>query len=150
MNLQPAHQNYNAMVRESFVKQGLMGHIDAELTAVEPGFTEIRLPYRNSVSQQHGLFHGGVTASILDSAGGYAAYSLFEVGDGILTVEFKVNLIAPAMGDELIARAEVIKPGKSLSVARGEAFVVKDGREKSCAIMQQTLMRIVGRPDIAG
>ena len=150
MNLQPTHPEYKTMVRESFVKQGLMAHIDAELTTVEPGFTEIRLPYRNSVSQQHGLFHGGVTASILDSAGGYAAYSLFEVGDGILTVEFKVNLIAPATGDELIARAKVIKLGESLSVARGEAFVVKYGRETLCAVMQQTLMRVVGRHDVAG
>ena len=95
MNLQPTHPEYKTMVRESFVKQGLMAHIDAELTTVEPGFTEIRLPYRNSVSQQHGLFHGGVTASILDSAGGYAAYSLFEVGDGILTGKSWETLVKP-------------------------------------------------------
>ena len=150
MKLQPVNLNYKSTVRESFAKQGLMDHIGAELITVRPGFSEIRLPYCNDVSQQHGLFHGGVTASILDTAGGYAGLSLFEADDGILTVEFKINLIAPAMGDELIARGEVVKPGKSLTVTRGEAIVVKNGMKTPCAIMQQTLMRIVDRPDVAG
>ena len=150
MKLQPVNLDYKSMVRESFAKQGLMDHIGAELITVRPGFSEIRLPYCKGVSQQHGLFHGGVTASILDTAGGYAGLSLFEAGDGILTVEFKVNLIAPAMGEELIATGEVVKPGHSLTVTRGEAVVVKNGIRTPCAIMQQTLMRIVDQPDIAG
>ena len=115
MKLQPANPNYKSSVRESFAKQGLMGHIGAELITIRPGFSEIHLPYCNSVSQQHGLFHGGVTASILDTAGGYAGLSLFDADDGVLTVEFKVNLIAPAMGEDLIARGEVVKYGKSLT-----------------------------------
>ena len=150
MKPQPVNPNYEFMVRESFARQGLMEHIGAELKTVRPGFSEIRLPYCNNVSQQHGLFHGGVTASILDTAGGYAGLSLFEANEGILTVEFKVNLIAPAMGEELIAMGEVVKPGNSLTVTRGEAVVVKNGVRTLCAIMQQTLMRIVDQPDIAG
>ena len=150
MKPQPVNPKYAIMVRESFARQGLMDHIGAELITVRPGFSEIRLPYCNNVSQQHGLFHGGVTASILDTAGGYAGLSLFEANEGILTVEFKVNLIAPAMGEELIATGEVVKPGHSLTVTRGEAVVVKNGIRTPCAIMQQTLMRIVDQPDIAG
>ena len=150
MKLQPANPNYKSSVRESFAKQGLMGHIGAELITIRPGFSEIHLPYCNSVSQQHGLFHGGVTASILDTAGGYAGLSLFDADDGVLTVEFKVNLIAPAMGDDLIARGEVVKYGKSLTVTRGEAIVIKNGVKTPCAIMQQTLMRIVDQPDVTG
>ena len=150
MKLQPVNLDYKSMVRESFSKQGLMKHIGAELITVRPGFSEIRLPYCRDVSQQHGLFHGGVTASILDTAGGYAGLSLFEADEGILTVEFKINLIAPAMGDELIARGRVVKSGRSLTVTHGEAIVVKNGIKTSCAIMQQTLMRIADRPDVAG
>ena len=150
MKPQPVNLQYKSMVRESFAKQGLMDHIGAELITVRPGFSEIRLLYCNDVSQQHGLFHGGVTASILDTAGGYAGLSLFEADEGVLTVEFKINLIAPAMGDELIARGEVVKPGKSLTVTRGEAIVIKNGIRTTCAIMQQTLIRIVDRPDITG
>ena len=150
MKLQPVNPNYKSMVRESFARQGLMDHIGAELITVQPGFSEIRLPYCNDVSQQHGLFHGGVTTSILDTAGGYAGLSMFEAGDGILTVEFKVNLIAPAMGEELIAKGEVVKLGNSLTVTRGEAIVIKNGIITPCAIMQQTLMRIVDRDDITG
>ena len=128
----------------------MMIHMGARITEVRPGYVEISLPHGEGVLQQHGLFHGGATAAILDSAGGYAALSLFEPDDGILTVEFKVNLTAPALGDELVARGEVIKLGKTLSITRGEALVIKDGVETTCAIMQQTLMRIVGRADVSG
>lgn len=150
MSFQPATPDYDAMVRGSFAKQGMMRHLGADIADVRPGFVEIRLPHRDEVLQQHGLFHGGATSSILDSAGGYAALSLFTPGDGILTVEFKVNLTAPAMGDELVARGEIVKLGKTLSVTRGEALVVRDGVETTCAVMQQTLMRIVGRADVSG
>ncbi len=148
--MKTATADYEAMVRESFAKQGMMAHIGAAVAEVRPGFCEIHMAHRPELLQQHGLFHGGATASILDTAGGYAAFSLMEPGDGILTVDFTINLTAPADGEKLIARGEVVKPGRTLSVTRAEAVVVKDGVETTCAIMQQTLMRIVGRGDVSG
>ncbi len=137
-------------VRKSFAAQGIMGHIGATLTLIEPGACEIELPYSDAVSQQHGFFHGGVIGTIADSAGGYAAFGLMDAEDGILTVEYKLNLMAPADGDLLIARGRVLRPGRTLTVTRAEVGVVKDGREVACAAMQQTLMRIVGRPGVSG
>ncbi|MBL6931774.1 MAG: PaaI family thioesterase [Rhodospirillales bacterium] len=138
------------MLRESFAKQGIMNHIGAEIGAVSPGRCEIRLPYSDDLSQQHGFFHGGVVGTIADSAGGYAGFSLMAAGDGILTVEYKMNLMAPADGDLLIARGEVVRAGRTLTVARADVYVVKEGKETQCAVMQQTLMRIVGRADVSG
>ncbi len=142
--------DFESILRLSFAKQGIMTHIGAEMGAVSPGRCEIRLPYSDDVSQQHGFFHGGVVGTIADSAGGYAAFSLMAAGDGILTVEYKLNLMAPADGDMLIARGEVVRPGRSLSVSRAEVCIVKGGREIPCAVMQQTLMRIVGRAQVSG
>ncbi len=136
--------------QRSFDAQGLMEHIGARLTSVAPGACEIELPYSEEVSQQHGFFHGGAVGTIADSAGGYAAFSLMNVEDGILTVEYKLNLMAPASGELLIARGQVVRPGRTLTVCRAEVAVVKDGRETACAVMQQTLMRIVGRADVVG
>ena len=127
-----------------------MNHIGAEIGAVSPGRCEIRLPYSDDLSQQHGFFHGGVVGTIADSAGGYAGFSLMAAGDGILTVEYKMNLMAPADGDLLIARGEVVRAGRTLTVARADVYVVKEGKETQCAVMQQTLMRIVGRADVSG
>ena len=137
-------------VRKSFAAQGIMDHIGATLTLIEPGVCEIELPYSDAVSQQHGFFHGGVIGTIADSAGGYAAFGLMDAEDGILTVEYKLNLMAPADGDLLIARGRVVRPGRTLTVARAEVGVVKDGVEVACAAMQQTLMRIVGRAGVSG
>jgi len=146
----PRNANYEQAIRESFAKQGIMRHMGAEVGDVMPGACEIRLPYSDDLSQQHGFFHGGVVGTIADSAGGYAAFSLMEEGDGILTVEYKMNLIAPADGQLLIARGEVVKAGRSLSVCTATVDVIKDGKATPCAVMQQTLMRIVGRPDVSG
>ena len=149
-NFQPNNPDFESMLRTSFESQGIMSHIGAELGAVGPGHCEIRLPYSDDVSQQHGFFHGGVVGTIADSAGGYAAFSLMAVGDGVLTVEYKLNLMAPADGDMLIARGEVVRPGRSLTVSRAEVSIVKEGDEIPCAVMQQTLMRIVGRAQVSG
>ena len=113
----PANPDFESAVRESFSKQGIMRHIGAALNSIRPGFVEICVPYSEELSQQHGFFHGGVVGMIADSAGGYAAFSLMAAGDGILTVEYKVNLMAPADGDLLIARGEVLRPGRTLTVA---------------------------------
>ena len=137
-------------VRKSFDAQGIMDHIGATLTLIEPGVCEIELPYSDAVSQQHGFFHGGVIGTIADSAGGYAAFGLMDAEDGILTVEYKLNLMAPADGDLLVARGQVVRAGRTLTVARGEVRVVKNGVEVACAAMQQTLMRIVGRAEVGG
>ena len=142
MNYVPETPEFETMVRDSFSKMAMMEFLGARLSSVEPGAVEVQLSHRKELLQQHGLFHGGVTTAILDSAGGYAAFSLFKPGDEILTVEYKVNFIAPANGDKLIARGEVVKSGKSLSITRGEARVIKSGKETLCAVMQQTMMRI--------
>lgn len=141
--------DFAARVRKSFAAQGIMGHIGATLTLIEPGACVIELPYSDAVSQQHGFFHGGVIGTIADSAGGYAAFGLMDAEDEILTVEYKLNLMAPADGDLLVARGRVVRPGRTLTVARAEVVVVKDGREIACAAMQQTLMRIVGGAGIS-
>ena len=137
-------------VRKSFDAQGIMDHIGATLTLIEPGVCEIELPYSDAVSQQHGFFHGGVIGTIADSAGGYAAFGLMDAEDGILTVEYKLNLMALADGDLLVARGRVLRAGRTLTVARAEVGVVKNGVEVACAAMQQTLMRIIGRAEVGG
>lgn len=141
--------DYERRVRESFARQGIMGTLGAVLTRVEPGEVEISLDYSPALTQQHGFFHAGVTTTIADSAGGYAAYSLFPSGSSVLTVEFKINLLAPADGERLRAVGRVFKPGRTLSICDIEVWVAKAGREKICAKMQQTLMRLDGREDIA-
>ena len=147
---QPADDAFAQRVRDSFDKQGIMAHIGARLGEVRPGYCEIELPYSDAVSQQHGFFHGGVVGTIADSAGGYAAYSLMGADDGVLTVEYKLNLMAPADGDGLIARGYVVRPGRTLTVSRADVMVVKDGQPVACAALQQTLMRIQGRGDVIG
>lgn len=142
--------DFETTVRSSFARQGIMGHIGAEIDEVRLGYCTIRLPFSDDLTQQHGFFHGGVVSTIADTAGGYAAFSLMAPGDGILTVEFKLNLTAPADGELLIARGEVVRFGRTLTVSRADVVVFKDGRETTCAIMQQTLMRIVGRDDVTG
>jgi uncharacterized protein (TIGR00369 family) len=149
-DLEPANPDFQQAVKESFTRQGIMAHIGATLSAIQPGRVEITVPYNDDLSQQHGFFHGGIVGMIADSAGGYAAFSLMAAGDGILTVEYKINLVTPADGDLLIARAKVVRPGRTLTVSQAEVFVIKRGREKLCGVMQQTLMRIVGRPEVTG
>jgi len=145
-----ADPDFTERVRHSFGRQGLMTHLGAAMTRVEPGLVEIEMPFSDELTQQHGFYHAGGIASIIDTAGGFAASTLFAADDGVLTVEFKLNLMSPADGDLLIARGEVIKPGRTLTVTKGEVFVRKNGETKACALMQQTLMRIVGHSGIKG
>ncbi len=128
-------------IRGSFAKQTIMGLIGAELTRVEPGLIEITLPYRSDLTQQHGYVHAGVVATIADSACGYAAYSLMPANSEVLSVEFKVNLLRPARGERFIATAEVIKPGKTLTVVRADVHgLTGDGRRELIATMTGTMM----------
>jgi uncharacterized protein (TIGR00369 family) len=147
MNLQPRNPDFEARVRGSFARQNAMGLIGARMTRVEPGRVEIELPVREDLGQQHGFVHGGIVGMIADSAGGYAAFTLMPADASVLTVEYKVNMIAPAEGDVLIARGEVLKPGRSLSVVRSDVWARRGDRETRVAAMQQTLMVMHGTPD---
>ena len=147
MNFEPKDPNWAVKVRDSFTRQGIMDTLGARLGRVKPGEVEIDVDYHDGLSQQHGFFHAGVTSTIVDSAGGYAGFTLFPAGSSILTVEFKINLIAPAHGDLLIAIGKVVKPGRTLTICDGEVFVERDGKCTLCAKMQQTLMRLDAKPD---
>ncbi len=138
---------WSEKVRESFDRQGVMGLIGATLADVWPGGCEIHLSYRAALSQQHGFFHAGITSTVVDSAAGYAGFSLMPVNTSVLSVEFKINLLAPADGELLIATGEVVKPGRNLVITRGDAWVVKGGKLTHCAMMQQTLMTMHGKAD---
>ena len=125
-----------------------MGLIGAAMDAVEPGRVTISVPFRPELSQQHGFFHAGVISTIADSAGGYAGFTLFPADAGVLTVEFKINLLAPADGERAIAVGEVIRSGRTLTVCRLDAWVEKGGRRTHCATGTQTLMSLVGRAGV--
>lgn len=145
---QPQDPDFADRVRESFARQRIMDLLGARMTRVEPGEVEIELPFRPDLCQQHGFFHAGVTSTIADSAGGYAGFSLFPADASVLTVEFKVNLLAPADGELLRAAGRVIKTGRTLTVTEAEVTVVKNGSARACAHMVQTLMCLQGRPDM--
>jgi uncharacterized protein (TIGR00369 family) len=147
MSFKPLDPNYEERVRDSFARQQFMGFIGAKLVELRPGYCEIHLPYREELSQQHGFFHGGVVGTIADNAGGYSAYSLMPAAATVLTVEYKLNLLAPGNGELLIARGQVIKPGRTLTVCRSDVSVVKDDQEKLCATALITLMQLAGKPD---
>jgi uncharacterized protein (TIGR00369 family) len=132
-------------VRASFDRQSAMHLIQATLPVVEHGRTEIHLPHWQGVEQQHGFVHGGVVAMIADSAAGYAAMTMVPASASVLSVEFKMNLVAPADGEDLIARGQVVRPGRTLIVTKAEVFAVKGGQETLCALMQQTIMVMHGK-----
>ena len=130
-------------VKESFIKQTIMTLIGGELTRVEPGVIEISLPYRADLTQQHGYVHAGIITTIADSACGYAAYTLMPPGSDVLAVEFKVNLMRPAKGETFVARAEVVKSGRTLTVVKAEVHALSSGgKSEIVAIMQGTMMRL--------
>lgn len=145
----PSDPDFAARVAASFERQGIMGLLGARLTRIEPGLVEIQLPYRADLSQQHGYFHAGVTSTIADSAGGYAGFTLFPAASSVLTVEFKINLLAPADGDLLIATGRVIRSGRTLTVCELDVEVEKGGNRTTCAHGLQTLITVTDRPDRA-
>ncbi|MEU8828930.1 PaaI family thioesterase [Streptomyces sp. NPDC048636] len=130
-------------IQASFDRQGLMAHLGARITHIGPGCVHIVLPARPEVTQQHGYFHAGATSAIADTAGGYAGYTLFPEDTDVLTVEYKINLLAPAVGDHLEAIGTVLKSGRTLTVCRLEVFGLQDGgQRKLVANGQQTLIRV--------
>lgn len=126
----PQNPSFAAEIAASFAQQAVMRLIGAELSRVEPGVIEITLPYRADLTQQHGYLHAGIVTIIADSACGYAAYGLMPAGSEVLSVEFKVNLLRPARGESFIARAEVIKPGRTLTVVQADVLGVDGNGDK--------------------
>jgi uncharacterized protein (TIGR00369 family) len=142
----PQDPAFAARIRESFDRQKVMGLIGAALTRVEPGRVEIELPFRDDLTQQHGYFHAGIVGTIADSAGGYAAYTLMPAGSSVLSVEYKINLLAPADGERLLASGQVVRSGRTLTVCDLEVVVIKDGARTLCARGLQTLICLERRP----
>jgi len=143
----PRNPDYAAAVRDSFARQGLLAAIGASLVAIEPGRVVIELPYRHSVTQQRGLFHGGVIGAAGDAAAGYAAMSLLPAGSEVLTVEYKVNFMRPAKGALLRAIGEVVRSGRTISVARAEVTCSEGAAMAMCGLLQATMMRVEARAD---
>ena len=139
--------NYAERVRSSFARQGFMATLGARLIDVGPGRTEIHAAFRNELCQQHGLFHGGVIGAIVDNAGGYASFTLMAATDSVLTVEFKLNIMAPADGNLLVARGRVLRPGRRVNVCQSDIFVLRDSVEHLCATMLGTFMTLPDTPD---
>jgi uncharacterized protein (TIGR00369 family) len=138
----PQDPEFEARVRASFARQKLMETIGATLTRVAPGVVEIELPFRQDLTQQHGYLHAGILTSIADSACGYAAMSFTAAGADVLSVEYKINLLSPARGERMIARARVIRAGRNLTVCAGDVFATSAGQEKLLATMLATMMTI--------
>jgi len=132
-------------VRTSFDQQVFMGTLGARLGHVAPGEVDIELPVRDALAQQHGFVHAGALASVLDSAAGYAAFTLMPAGAAVLSIEFKVNLLEPARGTTIVARGRVVRAGRTISVCRADAVALDGGRETLVATLTGTMMCVEGR-----
>jgi uncharacterized protein (TIGR00369 family) len=147
----PADPDFAARVRDSFARQRFMATIGSRLLRVGPGEVEIELPCREDLTQQHGYLHAGAVAAIADTACGYAAFTLMPAGAAVLSVEFKLNLLAPAVGDRLLARGRVLRPGRTLTVCAADVVAVAaGGQETLVATMLATIMTLRDRPGLAG
>ncbi len=150
MPFRPKDERFEQRVRESFAIQKAVRTIGATLERVAPGEVDIALPFRADLTQQHGFLHAGVIATILDSACGFAAFTLMPADAAVLSIEFKVNLLAPATGDRFIARGRVVRAGRTITVCQGDAFAVEKGAERHCASMTATMMTVLGRKGLKG
>jgi len=145
----PGSGDFEKRVRSSFAKQGLMSTLGATLVGISPGLVEIALRTAPAISQQHGFTHAGALSAIADTAAGYAALSLMPPGTGVLTTEFKINFLGPAVGDRIIARAKVVKAGRTLTLAQTEVFAESAGNSKLVAFLTATLMAVEGREGVS-
>jgi uncharacterized protein (TIGR00369 family) len=145
----PENADYQRRIRSSFAKQGLMSTLKATLGDISPGLVEIAIRPDPTISQQHGFVHAGALSAVADTAAGYAALSLMPQGKGVLTTEFKINLVAPALGDRILARGRVVKAGRTLTLAQAEVFVESGGQAKLVAFLTATLMTVEGREGIS-
>jgi len=137
---EPSDPDFESRVRASFARQAVMATLGARLAGVTAGGTVIELPARPELTQQHGFLHAGVLATVLDSACGYAAFTLMPADAAVLSIEFKINLLAPAAGDRLVARARVVRAGRTITVCTADGFMLRDGVEKHVATMTGTMM----------
>ena len=144
---QPANPDFEARVRDSFARQPFMEFLGAELGVVEPGYCEIHLAHRAELTQQHGYMHGGALATLADNAAGYAAFSLMPADASVLTVEYKLNIMRPGVGDRMTARAKVIKAGRTITVVESNVYGIDCGKEVMCVTSIQTIMALHGRED---
>ena len=144
---EPATPEVQARINASFQRQGLMRHLGAQLTHIAPGRVHIVLPSRPEVTQQHGYFHAGAISAIADSAGGYAAFTLFPEGTSVLTVEYKINLLTPALGDHIEAVGTVVRSGRTLTVCKLEVVGVQGSQRSLVATGQQTLICVQERTE---
>jgi len=147
--LDPHSADYQERIRSSFARQGLMRTLGATLGSIAPGLVEIAIRPAPAISQQHGFVHAGAVSAIADSAAGYAALSLMPSGTGVLTTEFKINLLAPAAGDRIVARGRVVKAGRTLTVAQSEVYAESGGQEKLVALLTATLMSVEADQEIS-
>jgi uncharacterized protein (TIGR00369 family) len=139
--------NFETRIRESFSRQPFMDYMGASIKELKPGFCEIHVPYKKELSQQHGYFHAGVVGTLADNAAGYAAYTLMAADSSVLTVEYKLNLMAPGDGEFLVVKSHVLKYGRTLTICRSDVFIQKNGNEKLCAAAQVTLIELKNTPD---
>ncbi len=136
-------------VRSSFARQGLMTTLGATLESVAPGVVQIALRPTPEISQQHGFIHAGAVSAIADSAAGYSALTLMPASAGVLTAEFKINLLAPAIGDRILAIGKVIKAGRTLTLAQSEVFAESGGKSRLIALLTATVMTVEGRDGVS-
>lgn len=149
-SFQPKDPDFEARVRASFARQRAMATFAIEIARIAPGEVVLAMPFSEALTQQHGFVHGGVVTTALDTACGYAAFSLMPAEAAVLTVEFKVNLLAPAKGERFVFVGRVIKPGRTINVCEAEAFAIDGGKEKLIATMSATIMTVMGRADVNG
>ena len=145
MSWQARDPAFAERVRTSFDRQRFMGTLGARLERVAPGEVDIELPVRDALSQQHGFVHAGALASVLDSAAGYAAFTLMPPGAAVLSIEFKINMLEPARGATIVARGRVVRAGRTISVCRADAVAFDDGSETIVATLTGTMMCVEGR-----
>ncbi len=146
---EPRNPLYEQRVRDSFALQGVMHHMGAQLGLIAPGAVDIELAWAKELTQQHGFLHAGVVSAALDSACGYAAFTLMVPEAEVLTIEFKINLLAPAQGERFRMEGRVLKPGRTITVCEGRAYALHGGGEKLIATMGCTLMAITARADVS-
>jgi uncharacterized protein (TIGR00369 family) len=147
MTVKPLSAEADARVRDSFARQGFMKKLGVEFRRLDYGFCELAVMFDESLTQQHGYIHAGVTATIADNSAGYAAYSTMPEDSTVLTTEFKMNLLAPARGPELVARSKVIKPGRTLVIVQSDVYSIDGEKETHVATMLATEMCLMNKPD---
>ncbi|WP_085900423.1 PaaI family thioesterase [Kiloniella majae] len=149
-HFEPRNPAYADLIRDSYNNTGFGKTLGAELTVIEPGYVEMELPFRPELSQHHGFFQGGVIGALADYVGGYATYTLIEENDSILTVEYKINMMAPGAGKKLIGKGTVLRAGRRVTIARMDVYALQnDNSEVHIAAAQGTFMRMENKPDVA-